>query len=301
MVNLRDLEKSQKNVKDFVSELSGIVEKLWRLLELQKYKKKKGFKKYIGMVLADLLIKVIRMAKYFRVDIEEQFEEWWIKRNKMKKFSVKEGYNKIAEEYDKLYNVAILTEQPKFLKLIGNVRGKKVLDIGCGTGRYSIELTKKGATVTGVDISEKMLEIARKKSKKLKINFKRANATNLPFKDNEFDLVISALAIEHVKDYKKAISEMIRVCKPNGHIIFSMLHPNTLSDYAVFGNVLIKRYKKGIGDLVTALNKEGAVVEKVYELNVPKKFLNKVPLDLFFYLRNKKFVLIIKSKKIRNF
>ena len=94
---------------------------------------------------------------------------------------------------------------------------------------------------------------------------------------------------------------MVRVCKPNGYIIFSMLHPNTLSDYAVFGNILIKRYKKGIGDLVTALNKNNAIVEKVYELSVPKRLLNKIPLDLFFYLRHKKFILIIKSKKIRNF
>ena len=67
----------------------------------------------------------------------------------------------------------------------------KILDVGCGTGRHSIELSKRGYTVTGVDLSDSMLTRAREKAEKkeLKIDFLKHDARNLPFK-NEFNLVI---------------------------------------------------------------------------------------------------------------
>ena len=67
----------------------------------------------------------------------------------------------------------------------------KILDVGCGTGRHSIELSKRGYSITGIDLSDSLLAKAREKAEKqdLKINFLKYNARNLPFK-NEYDLVI---------------------------------------------------------------------------------------------------------------
>lgn len=67
----------------------------------------------------------------------------------------------------------------------------KILDVGCGTGRHSIELTKRGYTVTGIDLSKSQLALAREKAKteKLNIDFQKHDARNLPF-INEFDVAI---------------------------------------------------------------------------------------------------------------
>jgi 2-polyprenyl-3-methyl-5-hydroxy-6-metoxy-1,4-benzoquinol methylase len=74
---------------------------------------------------------------------------------------------------------------------IGFNRSKKILDIGCGTGRHAIELSKRGYNVTGIDLSDSQLARAREKAEKqgLNIDFLKHDARNLPFK-NEYDLVI---------------------------------------------------------------------------------------------------------------
>ena len=74
---------------------------------------------------------------------------------------------------------------------IGFNKSAKILDVGCGTGRHSIELSKRGYSITGIDLSDSLLAKAREKAEKqdLKINFLKYNARNLPFK-NEYDLVI---------------------------------------------------------------------------------------------------------------
>jgi 2-polyprenyl-3-methyl-5-hydroxy-6-metoxy-1,4-benzoquinol methylase len=67
----------------------------------------------------------------------------------------------------------------------------KIIDIGCGTGRHSIELSKRGYSITGIDLSESLLEKAREKAKQsgLQIDFLRHDARNLPF-ENQFDVAI---------------------------------------------------------------------------------------------------------------
>lgn len=80
----------------------------------------------------------------------------------------RKDWNRLAEPYQAncqepgtgTYNK--LVEIPAMLSLIGNVKGKKMLDAGCGHGYYSLLLAKKGPRVTGIDISEKMIELAKK-------------------------------------------------------------------------------------------------------------------------------------------
>lgn len=141
------------------------------------------------------------------------------------------AYNRISKLYHKartdkktagwFYNEYL--EMPTTLKLIGNVRNKKILDIGCGSGLYARLLSRRGAKVYGIDISEKMIEIAKKEAPG--VQFKVGNAETLPYKSNNFDIVLVALMVEHVLNWKKLFSEVRRVLRNKGVFVFSMENP----------------------------------------------------------------------------
>ncbi|MBI9066112.1 MAG: class I SAM-dependent methyltransferase [Salinivirgaceae bacterium] len=103
----------------------------------------------------------------------------------------------------------------------------KILDVGCGTGNFSIKLAKLGCDVIGVDVSEAMLKKARENANTTTISFKKMKATKLNFSDNYFDAVISITAFEFIENNQLAFNEMMRVCKPNAPIIIGTLHKNS--------------------------------------------------------------------------
>ncbi len=103
------------------------------------------------------------------------------------------------------------------LNFLGELKDKKVLDLGCGKGRLAKILIGKGASVTGVDLSEKLLEVASRNV--IGANFIVGSATELPLADDSFDFIICVEVLEHVPNYKKAVEEMMRVLKKNGKII----------------------------------------------------------------------------------
>lgn len=143
-------------------------------------------------------------------------------------------------------------EKKLVLNFIGEVKGKKILDVGCGTGIYAIELAKLGAEVVGIDNSEEILNFAKEKlekingetfekdnlkklegnlesqkeKSKLKVNFILGNAENLPFVNNSFDIVISILSLCFIKEHKKALAEMKRVAKEK--VVIAVLNKNSL-------------------------------------------------------------------------
>jgi SAM-dependent methyltransferase len=101
-------------------------------------------------------------------------------------------YDKHAKEYHKEPWVGNTVQEVDFIeKKLSLSSGISVIDIGCGTGRHSIEFAKRGYNVTGIDISDKMLDVAREKIKKegLRANFIHKDATNFTFED-KFDLAI---------------------------------------------------------------------------------------------------------------
>ncbi len=142
--------------------------------------------------------------------------------------SMRGGYNKVSEDWHKMRQEGRCfhndyLEMPTTLKLLGNIKGKKILDLGCGTGIYAKILYRKGAIVQGVDISEKEIEIAIKENPK--IEFKLGNSEKLPYSNREFDIVLAALVLEHLKNWSKTLKEVRRVLKKNGLFIFSMGNP----------------------------------------------------------------------------
>ncbi|KXH75554.1 MAG: hypothetical protein AM326_08905 [Candidatus Thorarchaeota archaeon SMTZ-45] len=109
-------------------------------------------------------------------------------------------------------------------RLLGNVKDKTLLDAGCGDGYLSRYYAKKGAIVTGVDISPKLIDVARKPGSD--IDYKIADICNLEdLQNNSFDLVLSNLVLLNIPCLNEAIKEFHRVLKPDGVLIFSIVHP----------------------------------------------------------------------------
>lgn len=125
-------------------------------------------------------------------------------------------YNHISKGYEELYREE-QEEKWEVLKDYVDVRGKKVLEVGCGTGIITEKL-QEAKELTAVDKSRKMIEVAREKG--INAKFLVADATKLPFKDDEFDLVISVTMLQDLEDPLKAIEEMRRVGRK---VIFTCL------------------------------------------------------------------------------
>lgn len=116
---------------------------------------------------------------------------------------------------------------PALLSLVNSVDTMKVLDAGCGEGYLSRMLAKSGASVTGVDYSEAMIQLASSKTpEELKITFKHGNCEALNFlQNNSFDLIVSNMVIHDLSNYEMAISEMYRLLVDGGYFVFSIPHP----------------------------------------------------------------------------
>lgn len=98
------------------------------------------------------------------------------------------------------------------------LKGKKMLDVGCGWGGNVVAAAQIGTAVTGCDVDAEVLEVAELRAKINDVypELAQAPAEKLPFADNEFDYVQSICVLEHVENVEKSISEMVRVLKPGG-------------------------------------------------------------------------------------
>jgi 2-polyprenyl-3-methyl-5-hydroxy-6-metoxy-1,4-benzoquinol methylase len=113
-------------------------------------------------------------------------------------------------------------EMPATFELMGNIKGKEVLDIGCGPGIYAKKMAKIGARVKGFDITPKMIEIAKREYPELDLRI--GSVYNIPF-DEKFDIAIAPLVIEHLEDWNKVFREVNKVLKKGGCFIFSIGNP----------------------------------------------------------------------------
>ena len=117
---------------------------------------------------------------------------------------------------------------PAFLEFAGDMRGKTVLDAGCGEGLNTRMFARRGARMTGVDLSAKMIEFARAEELRepLGIRYERVSFTDLAtFGANSFDAVISTMALMDGPDFPHAMRELARVLRPGGTLAYSILHP----------------------------------------------------------------------------
>jgi len=110
--------------------------------------------------------------------------------------------------------------------LIKEIPLSEMLELGCGTGHWSDFFSKKGFNLTGIDISEAMLNIA--KNKKINAKFKIANSQNIPFNNESFQIISSITMLEFVDNQDKVISEIYRVLKKGGWLVLGCLNEKSI-------------------------------------------------------------------------
>jgi len=149
--------------------------------------------------------------------------------------SAKNGWNIVSRSYQEKTTISLedvhygpISPGESELKLLGNVKDKDVLEIGCGGGQNSIVLAKWGAKSVGLDISEGQIKHARKLADKerVKVPFHVGSMEDLSvFRKESFDIVLSSFAIEYADDVVRTFQETFRVLRKSGLFVFAVVHP----------------------------------------------------------------------------
>lgn len=177
-----------------------------------------------------------------------------------KKEQVAEMFNNISKRYDLLNHVLSMgidiLWRKKAVRMLKPFSPKIILDIASGTGDFAIEASSlQPNTIYGVDISEGMLEVGRKKVKAKKldnvIEMQLGDSENLSFEDNFFDAVTVAFGVRNYENLKLGLTEMLRVMKPGGHVvIIEFSKPNKFPVKQLY-NFYFKAILPTIGKLVS--------------------------------------------------
>ncbi|MFA0961145.1 class I SAM-dependent methyltransferase [Roseivirga sp. BDSF3-8] len=197
------------------------------------------------------------------------------------------AYEQMAERYNALidhkpHNAHY--DRPNTLSLFpAHLQGKVILDAACGPGKYAGILMAKGATVTGFDLSPKMIQLARERNEgrgEFFVHDLTQKAERIP--SASCDFVLSALALHYIPDWNPAIREFYRVLKPNGKLIISVEHPffeyiyfkaknyfaieNVKGTWKGFGSpVEVHSYRRPLDQCITPLTNNGFLIDKLLE------------------------------------
>ncbi|MBI4281978.1 MAG: class I SAM-dependent methyltransferase [Chloroflexi bacterium] len=114
------------------------------------------------------------------------------------------------------------------LALLGDVESSRILDVGCGNGYLCRKLAKAGANVTGIDLSDRFIDIAREREEeeKLGVTYYHGSAANMNFlPDSHFDKAVSNYVLMDIRDYASALGQVFRVLRPGGCFVVVISHP----------------------------------------------------------------------------
>ncbi|MBR3103210.1 MAG: class I SAM-dependent methyltransferase [Lachnospiraceae bacterium] len=232
-----------------------------------------------------------------------------------------EGYQKLRE---KKSSANVLFEIPALYSLLPDLKGKKILDLGCGFGEHCKDYVQKGAEkVVGIDISEKMLAVAKKENSDPKITYLQMAMEDIAQIDEKFDLVISSLALHYVENFAGVVQSVYDLLNAGGVFVFSQEHPiNTahaggdrwtrdengnkihlnLKNYGVEGENEsvwfvdhVKKYHRMFSTIVNTLTEAGFTIGKMIEPLPDEELLAKYPdqADLF----HKPDFLVVRAEK----
>ncbi len=232
------------------------------------------------------------------------------------------------DEYKKLRNVEAnannLFEIPALTSLLPNLQVKKVLDLGCGFGEHCKKFVNLGAEkVVGIDISSKMLEVAKQNNCDAKITYLNSPIEDISLLNETFDVVVSSLALHYVENFSNVANSVYSLLNKGGVFIFSQEHPLVtshsggnrwtrnengeklhlnLSNYGIEGERTttwfvdnVKVYHRTFSNIVNTLIEAGFSLERMIEPFPTADLLEKYPKysDLF----HKPDFLLIKAKK----
>lgn len=223
-------------------------------------------------------------------------------------------------------NYNILLEQPVMTELLPPLRGKTVLDLGCGCGYNCVDFIERGAArVVGIDISQKMLKAAESESSDEHIEYKNMSMTDISSLNETFDFIYSSLAFHYIEDFGKLIQDIHRLLAQGGQLLFSQEHPimtatidgkghfnrdengdynsYTFSNYSEPGKREtfwyidgVVKYHRTLGEILTAIAEAGFMIEKVAEPVPNGRALEKRPSLVKEWI--KPTFLIVKARKL---
>lgn len=232
-----------------------------------------------------------------------------------------EGYKKIR---DNNANANVLFEMPALFSLLPDLQSKKVIDLGCGFGEHCMQYVRKGALkVVGIDISEKMLEVAKCENSDPHITYVNLPMENISEINEKFDIAISSLAFHYVEDFDALVKDVYEMLHENGVFIFSQEHPiNTcfsggdrwtrdeggnkiyanLANYSLEGEREskwfvdgVKKYHRTFSTIINSLVQAGFAIEQMIEPVPTPEILEKYPEQADLY--HKPDFLLIKVRK----
>jgi 2-polyprenyl-3-methyl-5-hydroxy-6-metoxy-1,4-benzoquinol methylase len=136
---------------------------------------------------------------------------------------------------------------PVLLGLLGDVRGRRVLDAGCGNGYFSRMLAERGAQVVGVEPTDAMTAFAREKEADLEqgVTYVQADLTLLPDLGGPFDAVVCSMVLMGIPDWRPAMRACVEALRPGGLFVFALVHPafeRLLGTWREHGEYRVRRY-----------------------------------------------------------
>lgn len=203
-----------------------------------------------------------------------------------------------------------LIETPILLAMLPDLHGKNILDIGCGMGQHAKQYSDMGASsVLGIDISEKMLEYAKKHSSAHNITYRQMALEDIAELNIKFDLVTSSLVFDYVEDFDELMRNVYTLMSDNAEFVFSMSHPmSTAYDgqyprytrsesgerlYANINNYFIEGqrkitwvvdnyelYHRTFSSILNSMIKAGFLIEECQESHISDELRNRYP-DMF--------------------
>ena len=221
-----------------------------------------------------------------------------------------------------------LLEQPNFRALVPDITDKNVLDIGCGTGDFAAYcLSQNAAFVTGIDISQNMIYVAKQKYAHLHLQFIQSAFEDIEIATESLDFISSSLAFHYFADIDQLFKKISEALRDNGVILFSMEHPIVTANKGWHewivdeqGNRLyfaldhyheeglrtqtwlvdeVVTYHRTISTILNSLIKYGLQIEKIVEPIPTKEAINKFP-GIANEMRKPSF-LIIRAKKVKSY
>jgi len=151
---------------------------------------------------------------------------WSTKRVKENKYDEQEFFDEYSKMRRSIGGLPESGEWHEFQKLLPDLRGKAVLDLGCGYGWHCRYAAEQGArSVVGVDLSEKMLGEAKARTTDPRITYLKGAIEEIDFPPESFDLIISSLAFHYVESLELVYAALYRMLKSNGDLVFSVEHP----------------------------------------------------------------------------
>jgi ubiquinone/menaquinone biosynthesis C-methylase UbiE len=232
-----------------------------------------------------------------------------------------DDYDQMADVYADdadIHPLNVAYDRPAILEMAGDVRGKRVLDVGCAAGALTDALVERGAAVVGIDLNPGLVDRARERLGQ-RAEFHVADlSAPLPFlPDRSFDLVTASLVLHYLADWRQPLAELNRVLRPGGILVISTHHPTLdihLADPPApyFATVLLNDtwrkggrefevsfYHRPISAIVDAVANAGFLIERIPE-PVPDRAAFIGNLELYDRMTRGPWFLFIRAIKTRD-